>query len=102
MEFKLKEQVLVKLFAGCLIDPGLRHLLERSSKWKEAKIHPREELITTPFKGKEYIGVYLSNSETTLGKLSLIETEVYRKIAEYCPKYNPKDLKIQIFSQVFV
>lgn len=102
MEFKLKEQVLLKLFAGCLVDPGLRHLLDRSGAWKQAKIHPRHELVLIPFQGKEYIGVYLSHSETTLAKLRVVDAEVRRKLIEYCPKFNQKGLKLQLFAQVFV
>ena len=102
MEFKMKEQVIVKLFAGCKIDPGLRHHLDHSSRWKLARLQPEQELIIAPYKGSEYIGIYLSSPAITLEKLKLIDSEVRKKIKEYCPKFNDKLMTIHIFSQVFV
>lgn len=102
MEFKMKDKVIVKLFAGCKVDPGLRHHLDRSGKWKNAKLHPEQELVLIPYQGDEYLGTYISAPGTTVAKLEFVDEEVRRKIKEYCPKYNDKQLVLQIFSQVFV
>jgi len=102
MEFKIKEQVIVKLFAGCKVDPGLRYQLDRSSKWKNAQFQAHQELVVIPYKGDEFIGTYINSIGISLEKLQLIEDEVRSKIKEYCPKYNDKQIQLQIFSQVFI
>lgn len=102
MEFKLKEKVTTKLFAGCLVDPGMRHLLDRSKVWKQAKLHPEQELILIPYQGKEYLGTYINTIGITIEKLKLIDEEVRRKVMSYIPKHNPKLLQLSIFSQVFI
>ncbi len=103
MAQSLEGKVTTKLFAGFLLNPEIKMLLNLSREWKQASFTKNEgRLSEAHYQGKDYLGFYLSPEKITLVQLKELETQVRTRLKSYCPGLDADEIKMYIFPQVFV
>lgn len=99
---ELTNRVSIKLFAGFPLTSELKMHLNQSHLYKQSKIGSNGEMIEVHASEREYFGVYLTASQTTIPSLKILEGVLILKLNEYCPKYPTEKLSLTIIPQVFV
>ena len=90
-----------KLFIGYFQNKELKISLKQSSSWQEAKLTGQGQLFETLHQGKEYIGIFVEGSPTSL-QLNEKAATIKSQLQIYCPKLNLDKYSSYIFSQLFM
>lgn len=104
MDASLQNQLIVKLFVGCVLTSEVRMHLHESPAWKQALIAPAHErdLVEIRFQGEQYLGRFVEKQELPLHELKTIEQQVRGSIQTYCPQLNLERLSCCVFPQIFL
>lgn len=104
MDIENYQKISFKLFVGVMISSEIKMHLQQSKIWKQIEILPKkEELSIIHFRGKEYLGSYLSKGHFALPELEQFSLFIKTRFKDYCPNFpNIDQVEICFFSQVFV
>jgi hypothetical protein len=102
MNTDLSNRITTKLFAGYLVTSELKMHLAQSKTYKQAKINAEPDLVESHYHDKDYLGLYLPQSQIPFSELKNIETEISKKVEHYCPQFNTEQANLFIIPQVFV
>lgn len=102
MDAETKDRVQVKIFVGVELKANVAIFLNKSSRWKEAKVSKTTNLKKTRYQNREYIGIFLSHEASTMKMLQKISKEILEELQHFCPESDLSHLKINIFPQIFV
>lgn len=94
--------ITTKIFLGCVLTSEIKFHLQNSHAWKLAKIENPDILTTTPFQGKEYIGLSLPHPQLTLAEIRPYEASIRQNLSTFCPKLQFDNVNIHIFPQLLV
>jgi hypothetical protein len=98
-------RVTLKLFFGCLLTPDIEMRLKQSLNWKKSRINSDgdiQALTETYFQEKKYLGFFLDQPSASLSDFRLAEKEIRDSLAYYCSDLPIENLKLFIFSQIFI
>lgn len=103
MSIETKNKVSTRLFVGCLITSEIRMHLTQSIQWKHAMLATNNETIQEiHYQNKEYLGLYLAFTQTTLEELKKNQDQIRTQLKIFCPNLETENVSICIFPQVFV
>lgn len=107
MDTKLNEKIEAQIFLGCQVTSDLRAALEHNVSWKAAQIVKQSApspsaLSIIPFRGKEYLGHFVNESNATIANLTSMKEAIEEKICSYCPNFEVSKLNYIIFPQLFI
>lgn len=107
MDITIKEKIEVQIFLGCQVTSDLRTALEQSVSWKTAQIVKQSAptpsaLSIIPFRGKEYLGHFVNESNATIANLTSMKETIEEKICSYCPNLEVSKLNYIVFPQFFI
>jgi hypothetical protein len=88
-------RVTLKLFFGCLLTPDIEMRRINSDGDIQA-------LTETYFQEKKYLGFFLDQPSASLSDFRLAEKEIRDSLAYYCSDLPIENLKLFIFSQIFI
>ncbi len=98
-------RIKVKFFVGCLLTPDIEMKLHRSQAWKQSRIGTESNgttLCEVYFQEKKYLGLFLDKPMASLSEFKILEKQVGELLAGYCPELAAANVKIFIFSQIFI
>lgn len=101
----MDNKIILKLFAGVLLNAGMKLKLHQSEKWQQATIIPHRnetELVEVRHEDKDYLGCYLSDNQITLSDLRKMEKFIQQRMGHYHLDFNLTNPKILVFTQVFI
>lgn len=101
----MDNKIILKLFAGVLLNAEMKLKLRQSEKWQQATILPHRdetELIEVHHEGKDYLGYYLPNNQITLSELRNTEKFIQERMIHYHPDFALINHKTLVFTQVFI
>lgn len=104
MTAKTATGILVKLFMGCELTTGLRILLDHNPAWKMQQIMPKagRTVDVVTHQHKEYLGVYLNETEVSVDELKRLQGELVKNLQEFLPETPIEPHKIFIFTQSLI
>lgn len=105
MNSATESHMISKIFIGFHLHPELKAQLNQSSQWKQAKIMQQNlllGLLETHYQEKDYVGRFLIQETLTLDELRTIAKGIQELLKDHCPKYPIENLKICLFSQIFI
>lgn len=107
MSIESGEKIEVQLFLGCQVTAEIRNELNANIHWKASQIVHQSQrtpgcLNVVPFKGKEYLGHFISESEPSLAELGRVREAIEQEIRFFCPDVNISKLHFIIFTQLFI
>lgn len=93
----------VKLFAGFPLEYATRNQLQKCASWNISRVAlTNEDLIEIHEKNCYYVGLYIKDDKTTLKSLQQLEDQLKKMLQNYLPDAPTHDLRIEIFSKLFV
>lgn len=101
MEIETSDRLSTKLFAGFPLNSEIRMHLNQSIHWKHATLLT-QGLQEIHYRGKEYLGHYLTTNKLTIKELELIQSSAKKQLNAYCPSLETENIVICIFPQVLI
>ena len=93
----------LKLFAGFALEYATKMKLYKSPVWNISRVAlTSDDLVEVHEKNVYYIGRYINEEKTTLKSLQQLEDELKKMLQNYLPDAPTHDLRIEIFSKLFV
>lgn len=93
----------VKLFAGFALEYSTREKLHKSPTWNISRVAlTSDDLVEVHEKNSYYVGHYINEDKTTLKSLQQLEDQLKKMLQNYLPDAPTHDLRIEIFSKLFV
>ncbi|MBA3723183.1 MAG: hypothetical protein H0W88_12390 [Parachlamydiaceae bacterium] len=91
----------IKFFLGFIQNGEIKMHLNHSNLWKDATLFQKQELMTTHFQEKEYIGISIETPISTI-ILKDIENNLKEQMQHYFPKLEIDKHNVFLFSQLFL
>jgi hypothetical protein len=105
MNNEIADRLAIKLFVGILFTSEIRMHINENIVWKERTLKGNQQaadLQEVHYHGKDYLGFYAAHETLSLNQMRDVETEIQKRISNYCPLLQKENPQIFIFPQLFI
>ncbi len=96
-----KQGIQARICVGYAMTPEIQNGLSQSQLWQQRK-SGGDGIGLIIYKGKEYIGCFLSDERPTVSQVREAGEKLRRQLQECCPDLPWEKYTARIFTQIFV